>query len=300
MDYKDWLIIKTISEKKTITKAAEHLYLSQPALSNRLKKIESEFDTKILLRNNNGVIFTPEGENLLAYVEKMLKEFTLTKERIKNMKSIVHGTLKLGTSSVFANYELPAILRGFIVRYPNIDIALRTGLSSKITKMLQKEECAVAVVRGDHFWPEEKLLLREEHLCLASAQPIEFHNLPSLIRINYGTDPSLKDVLQAWWYETFSRPPHIHMEVDSMNTCRQMILHNIGWGILPEIGLQEPNSLYSQKLYWRDGTPVLRRTWLMYQKSILELAAVNAFVNYVQVYYAAAENHDSIEKAISP
>jgi len=289
VDYKDWIILKAIFEEKTITKAAESLYISQPALSNRLKNMEKEFDTKILLRNSNGVIFTPAGEHLLVYAREMLRQLTLTQEKIKNMGDTVYGTLHLGTSSVFAHCELPAILQGFIARYPHIDISLKTGLSSKIIKMLQKEEIAVAVVRGDHFWPEEKYMLREESLYLASYQPIVFHNLPHLPRVNYGTDPSLRDMVQNWWYETFSCPPNISMQVDSMDTCRQMVLHNLGWAILPEIGLKEPNSLYTQKLHWQDGTPVLRRTQMVYRNSLLELSAVSAFVNYLQEYYPLKE-----------
>ncbi len=286
MDYKDWIILKTISEEQTITKAAKRLYISQPALSNRLKNLEKAFGAKILLRNTTGVTFTPEGEHLLIYALEMLRQLQLIKERIQNMKTAVYGTLHLGTSSVFALHELPAILQGFSTLYPKVEISLKTGLSSKINKMLQQEEIAVAVIRGEHFWPERKHLLKEEHLCLASLNPIKFHDLPRLPRVNYGSDASLKNVVQNWWYEIFLCPPKITMQVDSMDTCLQMVLHNLGWAILPEDGIKEHSLLYTKKLHWHDGTPFLRKTWLFYRNSSLELSAVNAFVNYLQDYYA--------------
>lgn len=285
MDDKDWLILKTISEEKNITKAAERLYLSQPALSYRLKNLETEFGAKIVLRNATGIVFTQQGEHLLSYALNMLTQLSLTKERVQNMKNKIQGTLRIGTSAIFAHYELPTILKGFLERYPNVDISLKTGISSKINKMLQKEECAVAVVRGDYFWPEEKHLLLEEAICLASPRAIPFADLPFHSQISYGTDSSLRIMLEDWWREMFSCPPKITMEVDSMNTCRQMVLHGLGWAILPLIGLKEHDSLHTQKLYWRDGTPVLRRTWMLYRNSSLELSAVQAFTDYLKEYY---------------
>jgi DNA-binding transcriptional LysR family regulator len=286
LDDKDWIILRTISEEKNITKAAERLYISQPALSYRLKNLEKEFEAKIVLRNPTGVVFTPQGELLLNYALEMLTQFTITKERIQNTKNKVQGTLRIGTSAIFAHYELPPILKGFLERYPDVDISLKTGLSSQINKMLQKDEFAIAILRGDYFWPEEKHMLQEEHICLTSRSVINFHDLPHLPRINYGTDSSLREMLEDWWREIFPCPPNITMEVDSMDTCRQMVLHGLGWAILPFIGLKEYDSLYTQELHWRDGTPVLRRTWMLYRNSSLELSAVHAFIDYIKDYYS--------------
>jgi len=285
MDDKDWVILKTISEEKNITKAAERLYLSQPALSYRLKNLEKEFGAKIMLRNTNGIVFTPQGEHLLGYALGMLTQLAIAKERIQNMENKIQGILRIGTSSIFAHYELPGILKGFLERYPDVDISLKTGLSSQINKMLQKEEFAVAILRGDYFWPEEKYMLQEEHLCLASSSMIDLQDLPHRPRINYGTDSSLRVMLEDWWREIFSGPPMVTMEVDSMDTCRQMVLHGLGWAILPMIGLKQHDSLYTQELYWRDGTPVLRRSWMLYRNSSLELSAVRAFIDYLKKYY---------------
>ena len=285
MDNKDWLMLRTIFEEKNVTKAAERLYISQPALSYRLKNLEKEFGAKIVLRNTTGVVFTHQGEYLLNYALKMLTQLTSAKEHIQNMENKIQGTLRIGTSAIFAHYELPEILKGFLESYPDVDISLKTGLSSQINKMLQKDEFAVAILRGDPFWPEEKHMLQEEHICLTSRNVIKFHDLPRLPRINYGTDSSLREMLENWWLEIFPCPPNITMEVDSMDTCRQMVLHGLGWAILPFIGLKEHDSLYTQELQWRDGTPVLRRTWMLYRNSSLELSAVHAFVNYIKTYY---------------
>ncbi|MBP2667722.1 MAG: transcriptional regulator, LysR family [Firmicutes bacterium] len=222
MDDKDWLILKTIAEEKNITKAADRLYISQPALTYRLRNLEKEFAAKLVSRHPSGVILTPQGESVLAYAQEMLLQLRKTKERVQNMENKVQGTLRLGTSSVFAHYLLPPILKTFLEKYPDVEVSL------------------------------------------------------------YLTDSSLEPMIQEWWRESFSEPPHIPMKVDNMDTCRQMVLHGLGWAILPAIGLRQQGAPFTQELYWRNGEPLRRRTWMIYPTAALDLSAVAAFTEYMK------------------
>ena len=289
MDDKDWFVLKTIAEEKNITKAADRLYISQPALTYRLRNLEKEFGAKLVSRHPAGVTLTPQGESVLSYAQEMLIKLRKAKERVQSMENKVQGTLRLGTSSVFAHYILPQILKNFMATYPEVEVSLKTGLSRRINRMFQKEEISVAIVRGDYHWPEEKVLLGEEPICLVSSQPIEFNDLPNLPQISYLTDSSLEPVIQEWWREYFSQPPRITMEVDSMDTCRQMVLHGLGWAILPAIGLSRQGAPFTRELFWRSGEPLLRRTWMIYPSAALELSAVQAFTVFVKTRFGVAE-----------
>lgn len=290
MDDKDWLVLKTVAEEKNLTRAADRLYLSQPALTYRLRNLEKEFGTQLFARRPSGILLTPQGEYLLSYSQDMLFQINKVKERIKNMENKVQGTLRLGTSSVFAHYELPQILKSFLEVYPDVEVTLKTGLSRRIHRMLQKEEVSIAILRGDHNWEGEKFLLREEPICLVSSNPIEFNELPHKPQISYLTDSSLEPMIEEWWRESFACAPHITMEVDSMDTCRQMVLHGLGWAILPEIGLGEQGRLFTRELFWRSGKPLRRRTWVAFPEASLELSAVRAFVEFLQQQYYANAN----------
>ena len=285
MDDKDWVMLKTIAAEKNLTKSADRLYLSQPALTYRLRNLEKEFGTQLVSRRPTGVLLTPQGEYLLSYSEEMLSQMNKVKERIKNMENKVQGTLRLGTSSVFAHYELPQILKSFLHRFPDVEVLLKTGLSRHIHRMLQKEEVSIAILRGDYHWVDEKFLLREEPICLVSSSPIEFSELPYKPQISYLTDSSLEPVIQDWWRESFACAPHVNLEVDSMDTCRQMVLHGLGWAILPEIGLGEQSGLFRRELFWRSGKPLVRRTWLAYSPAFLELSSIRAFVEFLKEQY---------------
>ncbi len=95
MEEKDWLILKTLYEEKNITKTAEKVDITQPALTYRLQAIEQEIGAKIVNRGKKGVEFTMEGEYIYRYAEKMIVEFRNLKETLKNMDNKIQGKLRL-------------------------------------------------------------------------------------------------------------------------------------------------------------------------------------------------------------
>lgn len=289
LDKRDCLILRTVVEEKNVTKAAERLYISQPALSYRIKNMEKEIGAAILIRTPHGVSLTEQGEQLLCYANDMLQQFTCLKERIQNMSNTVQGTLRLGASAVIAHYELPAILKDFLTLYPGVEISLKTGLSQKINRLLQKDEITVAILRGEFTWSGEKHLLRNEPICLVSSQPLALKDLPDKPGIFAQTDGPLQVMFHEWWRQNFDRPPMVTMELDSMETCRQMVCHGLGWAILPAIGISQHRELYRQPLYWKDGRPLCRPTWLLCQQSALEFSSVRAFVKHVKAVFAETD-----------
>nr|WP_092071444.1 LysR family transcriptional regulator [Dendrosporobacter quercicolus]NSL49356.1 LysR family transcriptional regulator [Dendrosporobacter quercicolus DSM 1736]SDM26386.1 DNA-binding transcriptional regulator, LysR family [Dendrosporobacter quercicolus] len=298
MDRRDWIILKTIAEEKNMTKAAERLYISQPALSYRLKNMEKKLGAAILIRTANGVSLTQQGEYLLEYVNDMLRQFTRLKETIQNMGGKVQGMLRLGSSTVIAHYKLPAILKEFLDLYPEVEVSLKTGMSQKIYRLLQKDEISVAILRGDFSWDEEKHLLANEPICLVSSQSLKLADLPRRPGLVAQTDASLQAIFHEWWRQNFDRPPMVTMELDSMETCRQMVCQGLGWAIMPAIGISSHHELHRQPLYWKNGQPLCRPTWLLCHRSALELSAVQAFVEFVQTAFQAEA--DIFEKNVSP
>ena len=214
----------------------------------------------------------------------MLYEYTQLKDNLQASAREVQGRLRIGTSSVFAHYKLPHLLQSFAAKYSNVDINVRTGLSSQIHRLLQKDEISVAIVRGDYSWPEEQFKLSEEAICITALSEISMTTLPDLPRIIYRTDPVLQALMERWWSETYSHPPKVSMEVDSMDTCRQMVIKGLGWAILPQIGLSSADNLNTIPLYWKNGHPFTRQTIVQYRTISLELPVVRAFIAHLQEY----------------
>ncbi|MBT2738495.1 LysR family transcriptional regulator [Bacillus sp. ISL-7] len=282
MDERDWMVLQTLYKEKNITKAAQHLYISQPALTNRLQQLEKEFGIKIVNRGRRGVQFTPQGEYLAKSAHEMLLNIQKIKENVLNMEDNVAGTLRLGVSTFFTDYMLPNLLKLFKERYPTIEFKVTTGFSSHIAHLIYNQDVHIGIVKGDFSWKDHKHLLFEETICIASKEKIDIHNLPNLPRIDYHTDPLLKNSINNWWSEHFTQPPLVSIEVDKVDTCKKMVVNGLGYAILPSLILNDVNDVYKTDITTIDGNPIVRKTWMFYHKDSLELNIVKAFVEFME------------------
>ncbi|MED4205922.1 LysR family transcriptional regulator [Neobacillus mesonae] len=287
MDYRDWEILKVLYSQKNLTKAARLLFITQPALTNRLKQMQEELGVKIVTRESRGIHFTPEGEYLVRCADDILAQFNKIKDHVRNMRNHsgneVAGILKLGVSNFFANYELPHILKLFKGQYPNVDFKVITGWSKDVTKLIHNKDVHIGFVRGDYS-PRglQKFLLLEETVSVTSREEIDLVDLPNLPRIDYSGDFLLKTLIDNWWAENYIQPPFISIEVDQVDTCKKMVLNGLGYGIIPSRMLMDTEGLYKIDLTDQNENPILRRTWMYYHKESLEWNVVKAFVHFIE------------------
>ncbi|WP_272948164.1 substrate-binding domain-containing protein [Paenibacillus sp. A3] len=88
--------------------------------------------------------------------------------------------------------------------------------------------------------------------------------------------------LTNWWKETYSAPPTIAMEVDHMETCKEMVSSGFGYAIIPDIVLNESEDMYRLQLRTKHGEPILRKSWMIYRKESLHISLIKAFVDFIK------------------
>ena len=93
MNNSDWEILVTLAQKRNITKTAEVLFLAQPSLSYRLRRIEAEFGVSLFDRVPSGVTLTPQGERLAAYAQDMRLRYRALRDDLSDMAPVLSGTL---------------------------------------------------------------------------------------------------------------------------------------------------------------------------------------------------------------
>lgn len=282
MDIQDWRIIQTLYEYKNITKTAEVLYLSQPALTARIRKIETFYGVPLVVRHRRGVQFTAEGEYLAEWAVRMLYQNELIHDNLNNMKHEVTGILRIGVTKFLAKYKMPEILLRFKHMFPLVEFQVLTGWSADVYKLILNRDVHIGFIRGDYPWRGGKELLFEEQLCAAYTQPFEWDDLPHLPRVLYDTDYRLRDIIDNWWTEHFSVPPYTSIEVDQVDTCKEMIIHGLGYGILPLVIMKDHPGIYNRILIDRLGEPLIRKTWLYYHTDVLEINMVKEFISFVR------------------
>lgn len=296
MDEKDCLLLQYLYKDQNLTKAAEHLYMTQPALTYRIRQIEKEFKVEIFSKNGKNIKMTPAGEHLVEFAKRFLIDLRRTKEFLLNMESELTGSLKLGVNSHFGLYNLPSILHSYMNMFPKVQVNVDTGFSTEIMDSLLDGQIDIAIVRGDYNWSDQKYHLSEENVCVIANQPIDLEKLPKMPMINrkepkvlqkYKTIPynPYDQSIEYWWNERFAEPPLITMQVDSYETCREMVKKGLGYSIIPSVFLKDLGELHSANLIFKNGQEMKRRTWMYYRETSLGLATVAEFVRYIKKIY---------------
>lgn len=281
MDYRDWILLTTLLKTKNISHAAKQLYISQSTLSSRLKNLEEKYDVQIVLRRRRGISFTPEGIFLAKHAENMLHEQTKVKEAINNMKSEITGTLKVGVSNFFALNKMPKLLRLFQEEHPGIECQVVTGWSSEMYRLLTNHDVHISFIKGDYPWQESKKMLYEENICVAAPWPFTWEALPSLPQITYHTDPVMKSIIDKWWQSNYKQPPYTNIIVNQVDTCKEMILNELGYGILAQLVIEPYDHLTIKPITNNVGQPLTRKTWMYHHTDALQLNIVKAFVSFI-------------------
>ncbi|MFD4819633.1 LysR family transcriptional regulator [Peribacillus butanolivorans] len=279
MNERDLKMLIELYNEKNITKTAEKLFVSQPTLSYRLQQLEKRFNTNIIIRENKGVTFTPEGQSIVEFSRNVIKELSRLEEHLANMQNGIKGTLRIGVASAYARYKLPETLKAFSNLYPEVEIKLTTGWSHQIHKLLKNRLIHVAILRNNYDWSGQKCLVDTENVYVASLNQININELPRFPRIIYKTDQAFQNLMDNWWSEHYSIPSNNTLEVDRLDTCEKMILNGFGYAIIPEICVNN-GKIYTEKLYHDNGEPLTIQTWMFYEQMMEELKVVKAFIDF--------------------
>lgn len=283
------MIIKVLAEEGNMRKAAERLFLSQPALSQRLQSIEKEWGQQLFIRSQKGLTPTPAGELVIGYAKEMLERKEEIFEVLHTLTSKVHGTLKIACASIIGQNWLPKVLKDFVTLYPQAKIQLITGWSSEITRALYEGEAHIGIVRGHTDWKGKKIHLFRDTLYLVDK---EIESLDEVMKterpfIQFKSDSNYYEEIQQWWQKHFASNPKRQITVDQIETCKQMAVNGIGYAILPSITLDGTEDVHTVALASNaEELELTRDTWLIGYDSAFELRQVTAFVEIVQKHAA--------------
>ena len=120
-----------------MTKASEELHISQPAISQSIKKLEEQLGGTLFLRSNKGMDLTEEGKMFYEYVKGALELINNAENEFTSFKNLTKGEIKIGCSTTLTKLILIDILTEFHNEYPNININITNDLTSKLITYLK-------------------------------------------------------------------------------------------------------------------------------------------------------------------
>ena len=198
MDLMDWQIIQTLAKEKNITVAAEKLFITQPALTYRIKRMEDELKINLLVRTSKGVFFTSSGLLVVQYANEMLKQYSSLRNEISSVDEVVRGDVDVAVSPAFVRHKMVPILAKFREEYPDVNVHIKATLSTKAIEMLMEDSVHLAIYRGNYNVNFETCLLCEEPITLIYKNKPDLENLATLPYIMYTTDINLEREIINW------------------------------------------------------------------------------------------------------
>lgn len=139
-------IFYSVAQFGNISHAAEKLYISQPAISKAITKLEENLNTTLFTRNPRGVILTNEGKILYEQLKIAFDAINIGEEKINNINKLGIGHIKIGASATLSKYILLSYLKGFIEKYPHIKISIECQSSNLTLKLLESNKIDIALI----------------------------------------------------------------------------------------------------------------------------------------------------------
>lgn len=138
IDLNLYKIFYVVAKRGNITKAAEELFISQPAVTQAIHSLESQIGAPLFIRAKKGVTLTEEAKVLFQFVESGLNYIKNGENKFKELMNIESGTLKIGASTTITQHVLLKYLDIFQDKYPNINISITNDLTQNLVKLLRE------------------------------------------------------------------------------------------------------------------------------------------------------------------
>ena len=137
IDLELYRVFYVVAKNKHMTKASEELHISQPAISQSIKKLEDQLGGTLFLRSNKGMELTEEGKMFYEYVKGALELINNAENEFTSFKDLSKGEIKIGCSTTLTKLVLMDALKKYHVDYPNININITNDLTSNLINDLK-------------------------------------------------------------------------------------------------------------------------------------------------------------------
>ena len=187
-------VFNTVARRLNFTKAAEELFISQPAVTKHIHEIETYYKVKLFERNGTKIKLTQAGGILLQHTEQLFAVYRNMEFELNMLAQQHKGILDIGASTTVAQYVLPQVLAAFHQKFKDIQVTLTTNNTEQIEQSLQASHIALGIIEGrpnsnvlkyTEFVKDELVLVARVGHPLAkkgALEPAELVNIPLLLR----------------------------------------------------------------------------------------------------------------------
>ncbi len=253
------------AKERNLTKAAEALFVTQPAVTMQIKALEQHLETALFRKRGKSLELTEEGAVLYKYAEKIFGIVDEMEHALKGFASLTHGSLTIGTTRSFARHLMPGLLSRYQEKFPGIKVSLEVGSSREIAEGVAafKYDLGIigriplpAKVKAVPYRPEEFCVVVSPEHRLAKKDEVscrELQNEPIIIREpGSGSRHFMLSFLSSHGVK-----PSVLVEAGSVEFIKEYVIQGRGISFLykPEVelevkmGLLKPLQLVEGPIY---------------------------------------------------
>jgi DNA-binding transcriptional LysR family regulator len=247
VDLRQLEVFLGVIEHRTVTRAAEKLYLSPGAVSLQIKNLAAELKTELFVRSGKNIVPTSDAQRLAAHAREVLKKVRDIRQDFERSPDLDRHSFHLASSATTLIYRMGAPLRQVRRRYPNADVHVTVAPTEKIVAGLLDRSYDLGLISLPldspdldilPLYEEELLVIRPQHSPVRSAtvetvQPIELSRVPFLL---FPPDSNMRTLIDRFFAD-LGIQPRVTMEADDTEVIKRMVEAGFGYSILPQYAL---------------------------------------------------------------
>lgn len=234
-----------VARTGNVSRAAQALFLTQPAVTARLKALESDLGVELFVRSARGMKLTDAGRAFLPYAQRTLGLVTEGRQVVADLREGATGELVIGAAPAVSTYLLPTILKTYRTTHPNVRLGVRTGHTEEVLEMVLRQEVNIGIGRPVRHPEVELIPVFEDELLLvvsrrhpfAARTKVRMDELASDRLILFDRASSYHELTSALFREAGVVPASV-LELDNVEAAKKMVQQGLGVALLPRMALE--------------------------------------------------------------
>jgi DNA-binding transcriptional LysR family regulator len=281
-----------VAHHGTFSRAAQVLLRTQPAISIKIRTLETDIGHQLLERRQRGVSLTPAGEIFRRRAESVCAELEALSMELADLSARKIGRVALGASDTVCLYLLPQIAKRFVQKYPGIELKLSTQISRRVLELIQADQIDIGIVTlpvTDKGIATRELYRDRFLLIFPPGHPLESkrHVRPTDLHPHPIIHLKSETVTRNWIdrkLEPFGLKGQVRMEVSTIEVIKRLVEAGLGISLLPEMAVTEEVRAGRLRAVKLQGIVLTRSVGLAYRREKYFSLALTAFVEDITAY----------------
>lgn len=232
-----------VAQYQSFSKASEHLFVTQPAISKRVAGLEAELKTQLFNRINRQISLTDAGKRLLPKAQELVNQAKDMQRYASNLNEDISGPLSVAISHHTALYRLPPILSKFNSLYPKVNLDIRFEDSEQAFSSVERGDIEFAVItlpselpaslHSEVVWQDPLNIVVGLDHALQAKDSVTLKQLAKYPCVLPTSDTETHQIMQRE-FERAGLVMNVQMSTNNLQSLKMLVSAGIGWSLLPK------------------------------------------------------------------